>query len=301
MRPGGVRNDRRMQPDHETVLVKVRLERLTPQVDAVDVAAAALWAEGATAVEVRDDADGSTLLAGFPTAAAARCVAEILRGSLGAIAETVTDTTWQEAWKAWVHPVAVGEGLLVVPAWREVVVDSGRLQLQIDSGACFGSGTHPSTRMLLAWLDLNRPVGARVLDVGAGSGILAVAAAALGARSVTAVDIDPASVAVTEANALRNGVAAKVSASTTSVADLADGCAEVVMVNVTAGTHAEIGSDCARKVSTGGVLLVAGLLPGQWGHIADRYGELTLVEPLRLEGWEGAVLLAGRSVEPTQL
>ena len=294
-------DDRRVQAEDgkvladETVLVRVRVRSTDagadgPAAEAVELAAAALWEQGATAVEVRDDAEGSSLLAGFPTAAAARSVADRLRPSLGATAEVVTDSSWQEAWKAWVQPVPVGEGLLVVPAWRDVVVGSGRLQLQIDSGPCFGSGTHPSTRMLLAWLDEHHPGGAAVLDVGAGSGILAVAAAALGARSVTAVDIDPTAVTVTTANAARNGVGSNITASTTSVADLPEGCADLVMVNVTAGTHADIGSHCARRVKPGGIVLVAGLLPGQWEHVASRYDGLALVEVLQLEGWEGAVL-----------
>lgn len=292
--------DGEVQAD-ETVLVRVRVRSTDPGADgsaaeAVDLAAASLWEQGATAVEIRDETEGSSLLAGFPTAAAARSVADRLR-PYGATAEAVTDSTWQEAWKAWAQPVPVGEGLLVVPAWRDVVVGSGRLQLQIDSGPCFGSGTHPSTRMLLAWLDQHRPEGGAVLDVGTGSGILAVAAAALGARSVTAVDIDPTAVTVTAANAARNGVGSNITASTTSVADLPESCADLVMVNVTAGTHAGIGSYCARRVKPGGTVLVAGLLPGQWQHVASRYAGLTLVEMLQLEGWEGAVLIARPSVD----
>ncbi len=286
--------------EDETVLVRVRLRGVPPPgrtppdsgvpVDPVELAATALWAEGATAVEVRDDPDGTTLLAGFPTPEAARSVAGRLGGSLDATAEAVTDTGWRDAWKAWVQPVPVGEGLMVVPAWRTVTVESGRISLEIDPGPCFGSGTHPSTRMLLAWLDRHRPAGADVLDVGTGSGILAVAAAVLGARSVTAVDIDPAAVSVTEANAARNGVQSKIAASTTPVAEVPDASADLVMVNVTAATHAAIAAACSRKVRAGGTLLVAGLLPGQWQHVAGAYTGLTGAPRLELDGWEGAVL-----------
>lgn len=262
----------------------------TPEPEDVDMAAAALWAEGATAVEIRDEAEGTTLIAGYPTADAARTVARRLSGGLDARVEAVTDTAWQDAWRAWVHPVPVGRSLMVVPSWRAVPVDSGRISLEIDPGACFGSGTHASTRVLLAWMDGHPPSGAEVLDVGTGSGILAVAAARLGARRVTAVDVDPAAVEVTAANAARNRVTDLVEVSTTPVADLADGCADLVLVNVTAATHALLGAHCARAARPGGTVAVAGLLPGQWQHVAGAYGGLDEVEQLSLDGWEGAVL-----------
>jgi ribosomal protein L11 methyltransferase len=144
--------------------------------------------------------------------------------------------------------------------------------------------------MLLAWLDAHPPIDANVVDVGTGSGILAVAAARLGARAVTAVDIDPAAVVTTEANAARNGVSGRVRASTTPVGDLPTACADLVLVNVTAGAHARIGHQCAGMLRTGGILLVAGLLPGQWIHVADAYRDLTKADGLILEGWEGAAL-----------
>lgn len=276
-----------------TVLVRVRVDRPAAgasATDAVELAAAALWAEGATAVEVRDDGEGTTLLAGYPTASAAEAVAAHLGPSLGAVCEAVTDSSWRDAWRDWVHPVAVGDALLVVPAWQPVPVGAGRVVLEIDSGPCFGSGTHPTTRMVLQWLDGHPPAGLDVLDVGTGSGILAVAAARLGARSVTAVDVDPAAVAVTQANSARNGVEALVAVSTTPVGDVAAGAADVVLVNVTAGVHATIGAACARAVRPGGALVLSGLLPGQWRHVAGVYGALDPAAGLELDGWEGAVL-----------
>ena len=281
--------------DEELLLVRVRVTRTSGNDDRQgegdpETAAAALWAEGATAVEVREDAEGVTLLAGYPTAAAARTAAKRLSHSLGARVEPVTDTTWRDAWRVWAQPVAIGDRLLVVPSWRPVAVGAGRVSLEIDPGPCFGSGTHASTRMLLAWLDTHPPVGAEVVDVGTGSGILAVAAARLGAQAVIAVDIDPAAVVVTEANATRNGVRERVHVSTIPVGDLPADCADLVLVNVTAGTHALVGERSSATLRSGGILLVAGLLPGQWPHVADAYRGLTEVERLALDGWEGAVL-----------
>jgi ribosomal protein L11 methyltransferase len=255
-----------------------------------EVAAFELWAAGASAVELIDDTDGTTLLAGYPTPEAARTVASELADAYGAEVVEVEDRSWRDAWRRWAEPSEVGAGLTVVPAWREVPVGSGRTPLVIDPGDCFGSGTHASTRMILAWLDSGPPRDLAVADIGCGSGILAVAAALLGAASVVAVDIDPAAVAATQRNCSRNGVGGQVAVSTTPVADLPAGRFDVVLVNVTAGVHAAIGPDCSRVASPSGVIVVAGLLPGQWRHVASSYEGWAPSEELDLDGWEGAVL-----------
>jgi hypothetical protein len=202
--------------------------------DAVELASADLWAAGATAigetsgglsgaggvrgegeraVDVDVDVDVVTLVASFPTPGAARVVA----AEVGGRAVEVTDTSWRDRWKDFARPVDIGTALVVTPAWRDVAVGDGRLVVRIDPGPCFGSGSHPSTRLVLARLMAEPPVGADVLDVGCGSGILSVTAALLGAASVTAIDIDPDAVEVTGANAAANGVAERVSASDTPV------------------------------------------------------------------------------------
>jgi ribosomal protein L11 methyltransferase len=274
---------------HTDIPVLVRV-RVGPDPAEAEAAADRLWAEGATAVEIRSDPEGVTLLAGYPTPDAARVVAARLGPDLRATAEPVPDSSWQDAWRDWFEPVEVGHRLVVTPAWRPVAVGSGRLRLDIDPAGCFGSGSHPSTRMILAWLDRHPPAGAVVTDVGTGSGILAVAAARLGAAHVTAVDLDPAAVEVTRANAERNGVSGLVAASTIPVEELEPESADLVLVNVTAGTHAAVGPAAGRLVRPRGVLVVAGLLPGQWQHVSDAYASLSQVAELDLDGWAGAVL-----------
>jgi ribosomal protein L11 methyltransferase len=261
-----------------------------PAADA-ELAALALWDHGATAVSESSGPEAESgeeativLVASYPTAAAAAEVAAVL----GAETEVV-DPSWRDAWKAYAAPVEISRDLIVVPAWRPVAVAGSRLVLEIDSGPCFGSGSHASTRLILQLLAARPPVGETILDVGTGSGILAVAAARLGAAGVVAVDIDPAAVAVTEANAERNGVTNRVRASNTRVGDLLttfDGA----MINVTAGVHAELGRAVVALVRPGGWLYVAGLLPGQWPHVAGAYaGCLAAAEP-ELDGWVGVIL-----------
>ena len=244
-----------------------------------ELGAVELWDRGATAVEVRDGA----LVASFPTARAARAVAAELDATLEAV-----DPAWQDAWKRWAEPVEL-PGLVVAPAWRDVPLDAGRVTVSIDPGPVFGSGTHPSTRLLLGLLAATPPAGLAVLDVGTGSGILAVAAARLGAASVTAIDLDPEALGVARRNAERNGVAERVEVSGLPVTELAGGH-DLALVNVTAGVHAEIGAASARAVRPGGRLWIAGLLPGQWRHVADAYPGCSVVATPGLDGWLGAIL-----------
>lgn len=258
--------------------------------DEVEWLADVLWQSGATAVETRDGSRRSVLAASFPTPAAAALVAEELRPAGARLIET--DPSWRDAWRAYATPVEVGDRLLVAPAWRQVPLGGSRLVLRIDPGACFGSGTHPSTRLALAALD-RRPPGPEetVVDVGCGSGILSVAAARLGAARVTALDIEPDAVSATMANAAANGVADRITASTTDIADLA-GRFDVALANVTAGVHAEIGPAIISRVRPGGRIVVSGLLPGQWRHVESAYlGVASPAGPAvtarsQLEGWE---------------
>lgn len=263
-----------------------------------ELAADRLWQAGATAVEVRDGAATTTLVASYPTEAATRQVA----GELGARVVEL-DPTWRDAWREHAEAVEVGSRLTVAPAWRDVPLGAGRLVLRIDPGDCFGSGSHASTRWILAALDERPPApGQAVLDAGCGSGILAVAAAALAPGVVvTAVDIDPAAVAATEANAAANDVAGRIRASTCPVADLIPpaGGFELALVNVTAAVHAELGPAVTERVRPGGRILLAGLLPGQWRHVAGAYPGTTVAARGELDGWEGLELVtASLAVQP---
>lgn len=258
---------------------------------AVELAADRMWQSGATAVEIREEGRVTVLVASYPTPEATRTVAAELAGD-GSVRLVALDPSWRDAWREHAEPVAVGARLLVAPAWRDVPVGDGRLVLRIDPGDCFGSGSHPSTRWILAALERRPPAaGAAVLDVGCGSGILAVAAAALAGCEVTAVDIDPEAVRATLANAEANGQASRVRASTTGVEDLPAGTFHhVALVNVTAAVHADLGPHVTRRVAPGGRLLVAGLLPGQWRHVAGAYRGCEVAERSLLDGWEGMEL-----------
>jgi ribosomal protein L11 methyltransferase len=259
--------------------------RLVVSVDQAELATDRLWADGATAVE-EQAGDGSqvALVAGFPTAAAAATVAR----SVGAELIEVDEATWRDVWRQHAQPVRVGS-MIVAPAWREVEVGGADLVVSIDPGGCFGSGSHPTTRLMLAELQRRMVAGATVFDVGTGSGVLAVAAARLGAGRVVAVDIEPDAVTVTRRNAETNRVAERIEVSTDDAADVAE-TFDVVVANLTAAVLAGLAETLVAAVAPRGVLLLSGLLPGQWPHIAGRFDALSMLDLVTLEGWVGVVL-----------
>ncbi|NLM45215.1 MAG: 50S ribosomal protein L11 methyltransferase [Firmicutes bacterium] len=128
----------------------------------------------------------------------------------GTMAVRVVDAAdWEHAWKKYWHPTPVGKKLLIVPAWQEPPADEGRLSLRLDPGAAFGTGTHESTRLCLEWLEENIRGGETVLDLGCGSGVLALAAKLLGAGRVLGVDKDEPAVQASRENAVLNGLEAE--------------------------------------------------------------------------------------------
>ncbi len=197
------------------------------------------------------------------------------------------------AWTNTTRPVQVTARLCVAFPWSEFdrsAIDPGVAIVEIDPGAAFGAGSHPSTRLLLAEL-AGRLTGVEtVLDVGCGSGVLAVAAAALGATSVCAVDIEPAAQAATVANAAWNGVAGRVDVSTTPLADVA-GRFAVVVANIGAGALAAMATDLWDRVEPGGWLGLSGLSPAQLSVVGAAFptAARVLATP-RLDDWAALVL-----------
>lgn len=131
---------------------------------------------------------------------------------LNPVYSTVDEENWAEAWKAHYHPTRIGRHIIVRPLWEEAELQDGDIVIALDPGMAFGTGTHATTQLCLAALeDLMHP-GLNVLDLGCGSGILAIGAVKLGAAKVLAIDIDPISVRATEFNAWQNDTAEKISA-----------------------------------------------------------------------------------------
>ncbi len=254
-----------------------------PEPDAED-AAALLLSEGAVGAEVRDASISpmpgaarprggrALVIAFFPSRADAERAAAAL-GRDGPVAE-VADEDWNAAWKRGLAPFTIGR-VFVRPSWIEADPPPGAVEVVLDPGMAFGTGRHATTALCLASIDrllLERP-GVDVLDVGTGSGLLAIAAAKLGAGRVAATDTDPEALRTARENALRNAVALELSLGSTPP----EGAFPVVVANIVAGTLVALAPELARRVAPGGVVLVSGILAGQEGEVRAAYEAQGLV------------------------
>ncbi|ABO22203.1 50S ribosomal protein L11 methyltransferase [Shewanella loihica] len=198
--------------------------------------------------------------------------------------EQVEDKDWEREWMDNFHPIQFGRRLWICPSWREVP-DPEAVNVMLDPGLAFGTGTHPTTALCLEWLDGLDLQGKEAIDFGCGSGILAVAALKLGAAKVTGIDIDYQAIDASKANAERNQVADKL--------DLylpedqpADLKAEVLVANILAGPLRELAPLIAEKVQPGGLLALSGLLKEQADEISQHYAQwFDMDAPVHKEDW----------------
>jgi ribosomal protein L11 methyltransferase len=181
----------------------------------------------------------------------------------------VHEEDWAAAWKQHFPVLRVGRHIVIRPTWRRHRASAGDVVLALDPGMAFGTGLHPTTRLCLAglerWADSGLEAGARALDVGCGSGILAVAAAKLGTASVVAVDTDPIAIEATAANAARNRVTRKI-AGRRGTLPVEGGPFDLVLANLVASVLVALAAELATAVragdgraGTGGRLLASGI------------------------------------------
>ncbi len=195
-----------------------------------------------------------------------RLAALPLRAPLGRLRYApVTPRAWADEWKRFFHALRVGR-LLVRPSWEQGAAQPDDLVIELDPGAAFGTGQHETTRLCLAALDAHLRPGAHVLDVGTGSGILAIAAARLGAAAVRALDVDVEAVAVARENVACNGVAGVVTVAAGSLGaawpwpDFSAASADVVVANISSAAVVALLPACAEALRPGGVWIGSGYL-----------------------------------------
>lgn len=181
----------------------------------------------------------------------------------------VADRVWEREWLKHFHAQRFGRQLWVCPHHEEVT-DPDAVVVRLDPGMAFGTGTHPTTALCLEWLDEHLRTGARVIDYGCGSGILAVAAVKLGARRAACFDIDPQALLATHENAQANGVAGQVQI--VAAADELPVPADLVLANILAEPLRGLAPRFAALLPPGGQVLLAGLLDSQASSVTDAYG-----------------------------
>jgi ribosomal protein L11 methyltransferase len=235
----------------------------------------------------------STLVALFETEDAASAAATLLLAQDWAAElhvkamRAVEAQDWVRLTQSQFDPVEITHTFWIVPSWHEPPAQA-RTVIRLDPGMAFGTGTHPTTRMCLRWIATHPAsvAGARVLDYGCGSGILAIGAALHGATSVDAVDIDPAAVATANENARANGVTLN-----TGLPDLAKGEYPVVLANILATPLKMLAPLLCAHVASGGHLVLAGILDRQADELKAAYAPWLALEVASAE--EGWILMTG--------
>jgi ribosomal protein L11 methyltransferase len=199
------------------------------------------------------------------------------------------DEDWIRRSQAQFAPIAIGARLWVGPSWSEPP-GSAAAVVRLDPGLAFGTGSHPSTKLVLNFLEKNIRGGERLLDYGCGSGILAIAAAKLGASHVDAVDIDPDAVRAAAANAAANGVPIRAAAPE----DLAPTEYDFVVSNILAQPLILLAPLLAKRTRSGGHIALSGILETQAAELASAYLPFFAAQVTQIE--DGWALVAGRRI-----
>jgi len=204
---------------------------------------------------------------------------------------------WANNWKEHFKPSRIGTRLVIKPTWEEYTAGEGEIIIELDPGMAFGTGTHPTTRLCLESLEriyFREPpydtdglsVPADVLDVGTGSGVLAIAAVKMGARRVLGIDIDPAAVEVARQNLAQNLVDLSARVTSEPLANIT-GTFDVVLANILAEDLVRLGPELVGKLREGGVLVLSGILSEKEELVTSGFSPfpLTLVEVTRSAEW----------------
>ncbi|MGJ3257808.1 MAG: 50S ribosomal protein L11 methyltransferase [Alcanivorax sp.] len=196
--------------------------------------------------------------------------------------ETLDDQAWERAWMDDFAPMRFGERLWIVPSWSESP-DPQAVNLKLDPGLAFGTGTHETTALCLEWLDRADLQGKAVLDFGCGSGVLAIAALLLGAGNATGTDIDPQALTASEDNARNNGVADGLSLYLPENLP-ADYRCDVLVANILAGPLVELAAQLAGYCRPGGTLALSGILAEQAESVRSAYTPWFDLNPTTQQG-----------------
>ncbi len=259
---------------------------VTVAADEVELASDVLWGLGVVAVEERAVADADAGVVELWT-------------SLGDDIDAVdlawpwrfvdVDATVADTWRQFAQPIHVDHDLVVQPAWVPFDAPEGTTVLVVEPGSTFGMGDHPTTRLtLLAARRWVQP-DTTVLDVGCGSGVLAIGAMVFGAASAVGIDIAPAAVPITQQNAAANGV--EVAVSTTPLEDVR-GQYSLVLANILAPALIALAPHLHRVLAPGGTLVISGILADAHDHVLQALAPLHAVHTDTLDGWAAVTLRA---------
>ena len=199
--------------------------------------------------------------------------------------EGVEQEDWQNAWKQYYHAMDIGQRLAIVPGWEEY--DTDRTVITMDPGMAFGTGTHETTSLCLETLDELVQGGERMLDIGTGSGILAIAALKLGAKEAEGVDIDPMCVRTAGENARRNGVADRLTVLVGDLSDKASGVYNIITANIVAAAILSLAPAVPALMAPGAKFIASGIIDERRDEVLNglKAAGLRPVQVKEKRGW----------------
>ncbi|SJN58491.1 50S ribosomal protein L11 methyltransferase [Vibrio ruber] len=230
-----------------------------------------LWGDTDVLALYDAEADTDTIVAQIKAS-------QLLPESFSYKVEQIEDKDWEREWMDNFHPMKFGSRLWICPSWKEIP-DPDAVNVMLDPGLAFGTGTHPTTALCLEWLEGLDLSGKTVIDFGCGSGILAIAAIKLGAKQVIGVDIDPQALLASKDNAQRNGVEnqLEVYLPQNQPDNLS---ADIVVANILAGPLKELSPVIQSLVRPGGQLAMSGVLETQAEDVANFYRNQFDIDPI---------------------
>jgi ribosomal protein L11 methyltransferase len=198
----------------------------------------------------------------------------------------VEDEEWAHSWKKYWHPMKIGNKIVICPSWEQYEIQNEEIKIELDPGSAFGTGTHPTTRLCIVALEKYLKQNDSVADVGTGSGILAVAAAKLGAKSITGVDNDPSVIEVAIDNAAKNNCIDICNFYEGSAADVKNQY-DVVVANILAEIIVSIMDDLVKLTKKGGKFIFSGIITQKSDMVKEKAisSGLKIIETIIEEEW----------------
>ena len=204
----------------------------------------------------------------------------------------VSETDWSDEWKQYFHVTRVGKHIVVKPSWEPYDAEAGDVVLELDPGMAFGTGTHPTTVLVLEALEKKVHPDTTVFDVGTGSGILAMTAAKLGAKSIKAVDIDGVAVRTAKENIAKAGLADRIEVKQGDLLHGTEGKADVIVANILADIIILLLPDIPGKLKEDGLFFASGIIEDHQQAVteaAEKVG-LRVKEVTRIKDWVGLLM-----------
>ncbi len=220
------------------------------------------------------------------------------KGSCAISWATVQDEDWSENWKKYFHPEKVGSLIVIKPTWEDYTASPDDIVIELDPGAAFGTGTHPTTAMCIRELELLVRGGMRVFDVGTGSGVLSIAAARLGAADVTAMDYDRTAVNVAEENIRQNRLEGQIRTGISDLLKSFEGQADLIVANIIADIIIRLFEELDEHLAPGGHLLASGIIAERLPDVTEACLAcgFTVDKVIEEKGWAAMVISRGEMV-----